>query len=202
MVRRSRAPVLAASLIACGLAGCSSVTPVATNVDTPGMPNAEVALQKSMDETAGELARIGVMQPTAAVVRHGLHGPGPGGAPFLAIMQIENSKYEQLLVNSLGPIELWALSTTPDDAALRNRLYEAVGFQEALRRLSKVFPAGSAQKEVERRRLERLRSGEMEARATESVLEGLAAEVIDGRGVALVLRPHEEEPARRALAAE
>ncbi len=29
--------------------------------------------------------------------------------------------------------------------------------------LSKVFPAGSAQKEVERRRLERLRSGEMEA---------------------------------------
>src|SRR6516164_5974148 len=78
----------------------------------------------------------------------------------------------KLLVNSLGPIELWALSTTPDDAALRNRLYEAVGFQEALRRLSKVFPAGSAQKEVERRRLERLKSGEMEARATESVLEG------------------------------
>ena len=28
------------------------VTPVATNVDTPGMPNAEVALQRSMDETA------------------------------------------------------------------------------------------------------------------------------------------------------
>jgi intracellular multiplication protein IcmB len=48
---------------------------------------------------------------------------------------------------------------------------------------------------VERRRLERLRSGEMEARATESVLEGLAAEVIDGRGVALVLRPHESASA-------
>ena len=166
MVRRSRASLLAASLIACGLAGCSSVTPIATNVDTPGMPNAEVALQKSMDETSTELTRI------------------------------------ELLVNSLGPIELWALSTTPDDAALRNRLYEAVGFQEALRRLSKVFPAGSAQKEVERRRLERLKSGEMEARATESVLEGLAAEMIDGRGVALALRPHDEEPVRRALAAE
>ncbi len=55
MVRRSRAPLLAASLIACGLAGCSSVTPIATNVDTPGMPNAEVALQKSMDETSSEL---------------------------------------------------------------------------------------------------------------------------------------------------
>ena len=71
-----------------------------------------------------------------------------------------------------------------------------------MRRLSKVFPAGSAQKEVERRRLERLRSGEMEARATESVLEGLTAEVIDGRGVALALRPHDDEPVRRSLAAE
>ena len=76
MVRRSRAPLLAASLIACGLAGCSSVTPVATNVDTPGMPNAEVALQKSMDETAGELARIGAMQPAAAVASQPTVVPG------------------------------------------------------------------------------------------------------------------------------
>src|ERR1700730_685225 len=76
MVRRSRAPVFAASLIACGLAGCSSVTPVATNVDTPGMPNAEVALQKSMDETVGELARIGAMQPAAAVASKPTVVPG------------------------------------------------------------------------------------------------------------------------------
>ena len=40
-------------LIACGLAGCG-VTPVAPNVDTPGISNPEVALQKSMDETAHE----------------------------------------------------------------------------------------------------------------------------------------------------
>ena len=76
MVRRSRAPLLAASLIACGLAGCSSVTPVATNVDTPGMPNAEVALQKSMDETSTELTRIGAMQPAAAVASKPTVVPG------------------------------------------------------------------------------------------------------------------------------
>ena len=57
-------------------------------------------------------------------------------------------------------------------AGLRDRLYETVGFQEALRRLTKVFPTGSAQKEVERRRSERLRGGEMEAHATQSVVEG------------------------------
>lgn len=39
-----------------------------------------------------------------------------------------------MLVNSLGPIELWALSTTPGDTGLRNRLYDRVGFSEGLRR--------------------------------------------------------------------
>jgi hypothetical protein len=76
MVRRSRASLLAASLIACGLAACSSVTPIATNVDTPGMPNAEVALQKSMDETSTELTRIGAMQPAAAVASQPTVVPG------------------------------------------------------------------------------------------------------------------------------
>jgi DotD protein len=75
MVRRSRAPLLAASLIACGLAGCG-VTAVAPNVDTPGMPNAEVALQKSMDETARELARIGAMKPAVAAASQPTVVPG------------------------------------------------------------------------------------------------------------------------------
>ena len=83
---------------------------------------------KAGDEREAEqvIERFNLTPGSATVVRHGLHGPGPNGAPFLAIMQIDNSKYEQLLVNSLGPIELWALSTTPQDAALRNRLYAAV----------------------------------------------------------------------------
>jgi defect-in-organelle-trafficking protein DotD len=73
---RSRAPFLFASLTACGLAGCSSVTPIATNVDAPGMPNAEVALQKSMDETSTELNRIGTVQLDAAVASQPTVVPG------------------------------------------------------------------------------------------------------------------------------
>ena len=73
---RSRARFLFASLIACGLAGCSRVTSIATNVDAPGMPNAEVALQKSMDETSTELTRIGAMQPAAAVASKPAVVPG------------------------------------------------------------------------------------------------------------------------------
>jgi defect-in-organelle-trafficking protein DotD len=77
MVRTSCA-LLAASLVgasALGLAGCG-VTTVAADVDTPGMPNAEVALQQSMDETAREMARIGAMQPSAAAASKPTVVPG------------------------------------------------------------------------------------------------------------------------------
>ncbi len=66
MTQSSKARLAGAGLVALSLAGCG-VTPVAPNVDTPGMPNAEVALQKSMDETAREMARIGAIEPSAAV---------------------------------------------------------------------------------------------------------------------------------------
>ena len=66
MTLSSKARLAGAGLVALSLAGCG-VTPVAPNVDTPGMPNAEVALQKSMDDTAREMTRIGAIEPSAAV---------------------------------------------------------------------------------------------------------------------------------------
>ena len=55
-----------AGFVALSLAGCGA-TPVAPNVDTPGISNPEAALQKSMDETACEMTRIGAIPPRAAV---------------------------------------------------------------------------------------------------------------------------------------
>ena len=48
---------------------------------------------KAGDEREAEevIKRFNLTPASAAVVRHGLHGPGPNGAPFLAIMQIDNS---------------------------------------------------------------------------------------------------------------
>src|SRR5208337_3009340 len=66
MILSSKVRWAGTGLLALALAGCG-VTPVAPNVDTPGMPNAESALQKSMDDTAREMARIGAMQPSEAV---------------------------------------------------------------------------------------------------------------------------------------
>lgn len=118
----------------------------------------------------------------------------------MAVLQIDNAKYEQLLVNTLGPVELWA--TTPGDTALRNRLYADVGFSEALRRLSKIFPGGSALKEIERRKADRLRSGEIDASAETGVIDQLTAELVDGRGIASSLRPYEDETGGFAIAAQ
>jgi hypothetical protein len=66
MVVRSRERFASAGVLALALAGCG-LTPVAPNVDTPGISNPEVALQKSMNETAREMTRIGAVQPRASV---------------------------------------------------------------------------------------------------------------------------------------
>ena len=66
MIRNLRSS-LAGPLIALTLSGCSTVVPIAADVDSPGMPNPEVALQKSLDETSHELTRIGAIEPMKAV---------------------------------------------------------------------------------------------------------------------------------------
>ena len=126
-------------------------------------------------------------------MRYALNGPGPDGAPFLAVLQAGGAKYEQLLVNSIGPVELWALSTTPVDTALRSRVTARLGFSEGLRRLVKVFPRGSAAQEFERRKDERLRRGELDGRAEAGVIDEIANELIDGKGIGIILRDVECE---------
>ncbi|MFC0387263.1 ATP-binding protein [Muricoccus vinaceus] len=150
------------------------------------------------------IERFGLSKASADVVRFALQGPGPKGAPFLAVLLAGGAKYEQMLVNFLGPVELWALSTTPGDTALRNRLYAALGFKEALRRLARVFPRGSAVDEIDRRKNERLKRGELDARAEAGVVDELATELTDGRGMGIVLRnvAQDNEAPRRMMAAE
>jgi defect-in-organelle-trafficking protein DotD len=57
--------ILIPGLAALSLTGCAA-TQIAANVDMPGMPNAEIALQKSMDDVGREMERIGKMGPESA----------------------------------------------------------------------------------------------------------------------------------------
>lgn len=141
--------------------------------------------QRELDEV---VERFALSEASAKVVRHRLTGPRADGAPFLAVIATDGAHWEQLLVNSLGPVELWALSTTPGDTALRGRLYARVGFSEGLRRLARVFPRGSALDEIERRARARLRAGDAADAAEAGVVDELADELVRGVGLGIVLR--------------
>ncbi len=104
----------------------------------------EQAIQKT--------AQIFGLTPTAIhALRTRVHGPREGGATFLAQFATKEGMNTQLLTNTLGPIELWALSTTAIDVNIRNKLYRRMGPREARRVLGNIFPSGSAAKLVENR---------------------------------------------------
>ncbi|WEQ57576.1 hypothetical protein LV564_17265 (plasmid) [Komagataeibacter nataicola] len=90
-----------------------------------------------------------------------------------------------VLSENQQPIELWSFSTTPGDTALRSRLYKRIHFARALRMLATVFPSGTANSEIERRKSERMNVfGLATDEAFAGVLDELADEIVEGRGVA------------------
>jgi intracellular multiplication protein IcmB len=88
---------------------------------------------------------------SVSVIWNVLKGPGPQGAPMLAVMQLKSDRHEHLLYNTLGPQKAWAFSTTREDMTLRGIMYERIGPVEARRKLGKRFPGGSANAEIQRR---------------------------------------------------
>lgn len=97
-------------------------------------------------------AEIFGLSPTAIIaLTSRVHGPREGGATFLAQFATKEGLNTQLLTNTIGPIELWAFSTTAEDAKLRGILYKKLGPKKARRLLAKLFPSGSATKLIEER---------------------------------------------------
>ncbi|MDE1900868.1 MAG: type IV secretion protein IcmB [Alphaproteobacteria bacterium] len=122
--------------------------------------------------------RFGLSDTARWVMRYRLTGPRPSGAPVLMLLSTNEGRYEQHLVNTLGPIELWALSTSVEDVTLRNLLYTALGAPAARQALAKFFPGGSARQEVRRRVVLRTEKGEVESGATSVVIQEMAQELI------------------------
>ena len=77
--------------------------------------------------------------------------PSKAGANLIARLVTNKGTFQQFVTNTLGPIELWAFSTTSQDAAIRDELYKLLGPVEARKRLAARFPGGSARDEIERR---------------------------------------------------
>jgi intracellular multiplication protein IcmB len=138
-----------------------------------------VANEQDRETAAGVFG----LSSAAKLALRQLTGPRKGGAPFLALLQLKDGKHEHLLFNTLGPVEIWAFSTTPDDVALRKRLYEALGPVEARRRLAKRFPNGTAREYIERMQARMVAQGMGSMQEiSEGVVAKLAQEMIDADG--------------------
>ena len=72
-----------------------------------------------------------------------VHGPRNGKpGVFMAKFNTNTGKYTQLLRAYVGSMEMWALSTTSEDCAVRDRLYERVGPAPARKLLAEFYPWG------------------------------------------------------------
>lgn len=94
---------------------------------------------------------FGLSETARVALKTRVHGPREGGATFLAQFATKYGINTQLLTSTLGPIELWAFSTTAEDARIRNKLYQKLGPAEARRVLANLFPSGSVKALIEAR---------------------------------------------------
>lgn len=131
-------------------------------------------------QTLEKSAQVFGLTPTAKLaLRTRVHGPREGGATFLAQFFTKEGLNTQLLTLTLGPIELWAFSTTVEDALVRNALYKAISPVETRQVLARLFPSGTVTKEIEKR-LNQLREekGVISANDSASEVEKLVADIL------------------------
>ncbi len=148
----------------------SDMVDLATGVWICGTAVSERAINDTAD-------RFGLSDTARWIMRYRLTGPRPSGAPVLLLLSTNEGRYEQHLVNTLGPIELWALSTSAEDVEVRNRLYTALGAVKARQILAQFFPGGSARQEIRRRVVQRTERGEIESGATSVVITEMVNEL-------------------------
>lgn len=123
---------------------------------------------------------FGLSETARVALKTRVHGPREGGATFLAQFATKNGINTQLLTSTLGPIELWAFSTTAEDARVRNKLYVKIGPKEARRVLANIFPNGSVKSLVETRlAIIKEQHGMIEEANNLSIVDQLVDEILE-----------------------
>ncbi len=122
---------------------------------------------------------FGLSETAKYALRTRVHGPREGGATFLAQFATKHGMNTQLLTSTIGPVELWAFSTTAEDAHMRNRLYKRLGPTEARRILANLFPSGSVKQIIDARLADMKETqGFIEDVDSSSVIDQLIKEVL------------------------
>ena len=113
-------------------------------------------------------------------LRHHLRPPSPerGGGVFMARFETDMGKYTMLLTATAGPMEMWALTTTTEDALLRNKLYDRMGPVRARRALARFYPKATAKADMDQRR-QVMREGNafIDEESAKNLLDRIAQEI-------------------------
>ncbi len=123
---------------------------------------------------------FGLSETARVALKTRVHGPREGGATFLAQFATKSGINTQLLTSTLGPVELWAFSTTAEDARTRNKLYAKIGPAEARRVLANLFPGGSIKGIIEARlAMLKEQKGLIEETAEVGIIDQLVQEILN-----------------------
>ncbi|WP_119342953.1 AAA family ATPase [Facilibium subflavum] len=102
--------------------------------------------QDMLDKTASV---FGLNSIQKQALKDHVTGPKRSGVNFLAQFVTKSGMNTQLLTATLGAVELWALTTTTEDAYIRDCLYELTDRPDAVRNLlAKRFPDGTVKSYV------------------------------------------------------
>ena len=94
--------------------------------------------------------RFALSREAGDALRTHVRGPTREGAPMIYVARVsDGAALEHCLRLTLGPLELWAYSTTPEDMELRRLLIREVGVVRALRLLAEAYPAGTVKSLVQ-----------------------------------------------------
>ena len=132
----------------------------------------EQAIQKSKKV-------FGLKGSAEQALRDYVRGPSDQGATMLGQFSTKEGTTTQLITLTLGPVEIWALSTTSEDYLLRNYLYKRLGPRETRKVLARVFPTGSAAKFLlKRAQRSEEKDAKLDADQKIGMVEQLAKEII------------------------
>lgn len=125
---------------------------------------------------------FGLNATEVSALKRFVNGAKPGvGATFLAKIKTKEAEISQLFTATSGGLELWGLSTTAEDRALRSALQRVMSSSDARQTLKARFPSGSCKNYILRKKAEiKQDSGSnfVDDEAADSLVEALANDII------------------------
>ena len=111
----------------------------------------KIVLHSGTAESQEKVRKIyGLTRTEELALKEFVHGPGRYGATFLAKVATKRGEKTQLYTSQMGPITMWALTTTAEDRTLRSELYKLMPNPiMALRMLREHYPNGTCKEAVD-----------------------------------------------------